>query len=395
MNPRKILHLDLDAFFCAVEELQDVSLQGKAFAVGGRSDARGVVASCSYAARMHGVHSAMPTSQALRLCPDLIIVPGRHGLYGEMSARVMHIIHNVSGLVEQVSIDEAFMDVSDLPQTSLQIATQLQSSIRSELNLPCSLGGASNKLVAKVATDVGKGRHRGATSPRAILIVPPGQEAAFLAPLPTRAIWGVGPKMEARLLEFDIHTLGQLAALPEADLMQNFGKWGHELSLRARGIDDSPILTEHEVKSISQEVTFDRDVADPDRLLETLRNMSEQVAYRLRQEGFCAATIRVKLRWSDFSTHTRQVTLSQPTDQDNQIFIHAQDLFQSIWQTGRPVRLLGVGASGLTREVHQFSLWENSTDKEHRLLQALDELRERYGKPVVHRGRNLKKSDNP
>ncbi|PKN90544.1 MAG: DNA polymerase IV, partial [Chloroflexi bacterium HGW-Chloroflexi-7] len=196
---RKILHLDLDAFFCAVEELKDPSLAGKPFAVGGRAEHRGVISTCSYAARQFGVHSAMPTGQALKLCPSLLLISGRHGEYGEKSREVMDIVHQLTGLVEQVSVDEAFMDVTDLPEHGESIARRLQADVFEKTGLPCSIGVASNKLVAKIATDTGKARNKGCGYPRAILVVPNGGEAEFLAPLPVKAMWGVGPKMEKAL----------------------------------------------------------------------------------------------------------------------------------------------------------------------------------------------------
>ena len=198
--PRTILHLDLDAFFCAVEETRNPELRGKAFAVGGKPDERGVVASCSYAARKMGVRSAMPMSQAVRLSPGLIIVPGHHHLYGEVSRQVMDILHNVTGLVEQISIDEAFLDISDIHEDSERVARRLQTRIREELQLPCSIGIASNKMVAKIATEVGKAialkriKAQGlAEPPNAVTVVGYGEEASFLSPLPADMLWGVGP----------------------------------------------------------------------------------------------------------------------------------------------------------------------------------------------------------
>lgn len=389
MKARKILHLDLDAFFCAVEELRDPALRGKPFAVGGSPQGRGVVASCSYAARQFGVHSAMPMAQALRACPGLIVVRGQHGRYGAASQEVRALFYDLTPLVEPISIDEAFLDVSDLPQTAEEIARSLQKRIEDELGLPSSLGVASNKLVAKIANNIGKGRHSGPTPPRAILVVPPGQEAAFLAPLAVKELWGVGPKTAARLKRLGLRTIGDLAHLNEAVLTAQFGKTGHDLWLRAQGLDDRPVHEEREVKSISQETTFAQDVADGDELRRTLAQLAENVAYSLRQQGLCAGTVRIKLRWAHFSTHTRQLTLAQPTDADGMIAQAACALFDTLWEGGRPVRLLGVGASSLTPCAHQLSLWETPDEKERRLLAALDALRERYGEKVVRRGRSL------
>ena len=268
---RKIIHLDLDAFFCAVEELRDPALRGKAFAVGGRPESRGVVASCSYPARRFGVHSAMAMGQALRLCPDLIIVPTHHGEYSAVSRQVMARLHAVTPLVEQISIDEAFLDVTERAEPPDELAQQLQVTIRRELGLPCSMGVATNKLVAKIANNVGKAAAHGEGPPNAIRVVPPGEEAIFLAPLPCDALWGVGPKTAERLAALGMHTIGAIAAWPADDLARRFGKNGAELARHALGLDDRPIVTQHERKSASQETTFDRDVSDGDALRRTLR----------------------------------------------------------------------------------------------------------------------------
>jgi DNA polymerase IV len=386
---RKILHLDLDAFFCAVEELKDPSLAGRAFAVGGRADQRGVISTCSYAARQLGIHSAMPTGQALKLCPNLLLISGRHGEYSAKSREVMDIVHQLTGLVEQVSVDEAFMDVTDLPEDGETIACKLQADVLAKTGLPCSIGVASNKLVAKVATDTGKARNKGNGYPRAILVVKPGQEAEFLAPLPVKAMWGVGPKMEKALNDAGMRTIGDIPKRSKNELERLFGKYGFELYDHALGIDDRPISLGREAKSMSQETTFAKDSTDPMFLRQTLKDLSAHVGYQLRQEGYCARVVRLKIRWSDFSTHTRQVSLAQPTDQDGVIYSTVEGLFKSIWEGGKPVRLIGVGGADLVETSHQMSLWETPTDKERRLLDALDDLRERYGKGAVKRGHKL------
>ncbi len=394
MGTRKIIHLDLDAFFCAVEELRDPALKGQPFAVGGRPDERGVVSSCSYAARQFGVRSALPMAQAMRLCPGLLIISSHYSAYREKSDQVMEILRQHTALLEQISIDEAFLDLSDLPQPTLLLAQELQREINTRLQLPCSIGVATNKLLAKTATDVGKAKHRGPTPPNAIEVVLPGKEAEFLALLPAQALWGVGPKTAAHLAEIGIHTIGDIARLPEAVLIRQFGQAGREMYQHAHGIDDRPVVSERSARSISQEVTFDRDVASPAVLDETLRSLSEAVARNLRQKNLCAATIRIKLRWPDFTTHTRQVSLPQPTDQDGLIYTSALNLLHSIWSEGHAVRLIGVGASRLSESAHQLSLWDTPDQKERRLLDALDELRERYGEDVVRSGRALKKPRN-
>lgn len=386
MAYRKIIHIDLDAFFCAVEELRRPDLGGKPFAVGGNPQERGVVSSCSYAARQLGVRSAMPMGHALRLCPGLIIVPPDHTAYHHASVQVMELVGRFAPLVEQISIDEAFLDVTDLPQPGLEIAGEIQQSIRSALGLPCSLGIASNKLVAKIATDVGKGAHKGTSPPCAIRIVAPGEEAAFLAPLPVQMLWGVGPKTAAHLGELGICTIGDLALQSEMTLLKLFGKNGHDLWKHSRGMDERPVEAAYEVKSISQEITFSKDVSDSLALERTLCDLSSQVGYRLRQQGLRASTVRLKIRWPDFSTHTRQLTLSQPADQDQLLYGAALRLFHSVWSPGKSVRLIGVGVSHLLEEPGQLSLWDTVDEKERRLLIAMDELQQRYGKKVVRRG---------
>lgn len=383
---RKILHIDLDAFFCSVEELEDPSLVGKPFAVGGKPGERGVVSSCSYAARQMGVHSAMPTGVALRLCPDLTIVPGRHRLYGEKSNLVMQILNRFTPLVEQVSIDEAFIDVSDLPESGLSIAQKIQQIIQTETQLPCSIGVASNKLIAKVATDFGKSQHKGISPPRAITVVEPGREADFLAPLPVKALWGIGAKTEAELAKLGIKIIGDLARVGETGLIRKFGKSGMDLVRRAQGLDESPVVIEHEIKSISQEITFDKDINEERLLKNSLRVLSSQVARRLRKAGMVGSTVRLKIRWPDFTTLTRQVTLDQPIDQDHLILEHITKLFYDVWQAGKEVRLIGVGVSNLSPAFHQLPLWDTTNEKERRLLKAVDEIQEKFGRNAVHRG---------
>jgi DNA polymerase-4 len=395
--PRKILHLDLDAFFCAVEEQRDPSLKGKPFAVGGRPEERGVVASCSYAARLRGVRSAMPMARALRLCPGLQIIPSHHSEYSRVSRQVMERLRRLSSLVEQISIDEAFIDVTELPETGRRIAERLQAEINNDLGLPCSIGIASNKLVAKIANDIGKAAAKSGEPPNAITDVLPGQEAEFLAPLPVERLWGVGPKTAAQLAQIGVKTIGELALQDESNLVSLFGKTGRHLSLHARGIDDTPIVTYHAPKSISQETTFAKDIRDEQQLRHTLTELSQNVGKQLRQEGYAAATIKIKIRWPDFTTLTRQVTLPGPTDQDNQIIEATWSLFMKVWKPGRAVRLIGVGASGLGSPQRQLSLWEDAPkyadEKQANLQAALDVLHQRFGQQSIRHASDLSAKD--
>ncbi|MEO8355567.1 MAG: DNA polymerase IV [Chloroflexota bacterium] len=391
--PRTILHIDLDAFFCSVEENRDPSLRGKAFAVGGKPDERGVVASCSYAARRMGVRSAMPMAKALRLSPGLIIISSRHSHYSDVSRQVMTVLHEQTPLVEQISIDEAFLDISDIRDEPQRFARGLQARIRDELHLPCSIGIASNKLLAKLASEVGKAlalqrikAQSLAEPPNAVTAVPFGEEATFLGPLPVDMLWGVGPKTFARLTELGIRTIGDLAKWPEIELIRLFGENGRDLARHSKGIDDRPVTTEHETKSISQEITFSKDVRDDTVLQKTVREMSADIAMQLRKNNLAGRTIKLKIRWPDFTTLTRQTTLGDPTDQDEVIAKTALELMRIVRKPNQAVRLIGVGASGLGAPIRQLGLWDLDSEKARKVQDVLDALQEKYGKNVIKRG---------
>ncbi|MDE2854096.1 MAG: DNA polymerase IV [Chloroflexota bacterium] len=388
---RKILHLDLDAFFCAVEEQLNPELRGKAIAVGGQPDERGVVASASYPARAYGVRSAMPMGQALRLCPHLVVVGATRGVYGQRSKAVMAILRDTAPDVEPLSIDEAFLDVTILPEPIETIARKLQKRINGELELPCSLGGATNKLLAKTANTVGKARQPTDKPPNAITIVPPGAEASFLAPLPIRRLWGVGPKNAETLSQLGLTTVGDVANWSEAALTARLGKLGADIWRRAQGIDFRPVMTEHEAKSISKEVTFARDVADEAALKLALRRLSDGVGRQARKAGLTGTTVKIKLRWTDFTTLNRQVTLDQPTDMDGEIYALAARLFDQVWVEGRPVRLIGVGLGGFSQPNKQMGLWEDreGDGQAEELQSALDRLRDRFGETMITRASDL------
>lgn len=357
---RKILHLDLDAFYCEVERQLNPSLAGKPFAVGGRPEERGVVASCSYPARQFGIRSAMPMSQAVRLCPELIIVPHHFDAYRGRSRAVMARLRETTPLVEQLSIDEAFLDVSERAESAEEIAYGLQSSINRELDLPCSLGVATNKLVAKIANNIGKASVQTGKPPNTVNVISPGMEAEFLAPLEARELWGVGPKTAEKLAELGMHTIGDIAAWDELDLAQRFGKNGYDLARRAQGIDDRPIVTERPTKSVSRETTFVNDVVDLGKLKNVLRELAEDVGKQLRKLDLRGTTIKLKLRRTDFTILTRQTTLSIATDNDNTVFETAAHLLEIAQADGEAVRLIGVGVSGFQSEMapQQLSLWD-------------------------------------
>jgi len=387
---RKVLHVDLDAFFCSVEELIDPSLKGKVFATGGTSDGRGVVTSCSYAARIYGVRSAMPMKKAHRLCPDLITVRGHYEYYSQYSKRVMEILQNMTPLVEQISIDEAFLDVSDLPQEPKNIALDIQLKIKRETGLACSIGAASNKLIAKIATNVGKSDHKKPTAPMAIKVICEGHEASFLKDLPIREMWGVGPKLAKLLRYAGVETIGDIQRFPIEKLEKILGNFAATLKMRALGIDNLPVGNDECVKSISNERTFFDNLIIKSEIYSVIKNLSEKVGQRLRRRELTGRTIRLKIRWPDFKTITRQITLNQPTNLDSVIFSCAKDLFDKVWVEGSGVRLIGVGVSKLGPDIHQLSLLDKNFEKEKKLLKAMDDLQDRFGKDVICKGSNRK-----
>jgi DNA polymerase-4 len=383
---RVILHLDLDAFFCAVEEIKDPGLRGKAFAVGGSPSGRGVVTSCSYPARKMGVRSAMPAALALLHCPNLIFVSRNHHDYGKYSRMVMDRLAELTDQVEQISIDEAFIDITNLGSSPKAVGEKLQGVILNELGLPNSIGIASNKLVAKIATDVGKIAAAGDRPPNAITVVPPGEERNFLAPLPADMLWGVGPKTRERLERLDIYTIGDLADYPEIELSNKFGKHGYDLSRRAKGIDKRGIVTHRGIKSVSNERTFREDLSRKSDAQKYLDSLAEKVSNRLQNKSLRGKTIQIKVRWSDFTTLTRQCTLPKSTNDLAVIQKTAGDLLDQVWEAGRSVRLVGVGVSKLDTEAHQLSLWDRDEKKNLQLEDALKEIKGKYGENVISRG---------
>jgi DNA polymerase-4 len=385
-NPRTILHLDLDAFFCAVEELKDPSLRGKAFAVGGDPRGRGVVSSCSYAARKYGVHSALPMAQAVQRCPHLMIVRGDHRRYGFYSRKVMGVLQELTDQVEKLSIDEAFVELTGLDQEPAEVGAELQDKILRKLGLPNSVGIASNKLVAKIATDVGKLSASGGSPPNALTVVPPGEEAAFLAPLPVDMLWGVGPKTREELESRGIKTIGDLADVSPVELAQTLGKHGYQLSQRARGIDQRPIVTEREIKSVSHEHTFRRDKDRRDELTAEINRLAGKVSRRLHRKGLQGKTVQLKLRWSDFNTLTRQVTLERSVQDASTIARYSRELFDQVWEEGRRVRLIGVGVSSLENPNRQLGLWDPRVEKDLKLQETLRELKEKFGEGSIQQG---------
>jgi DNA polymerase-4 len=328
-------------------------------------------------------------SRAVQICRELIIVPSRHHLYGEVSAKVMEKLHNLTGLIEQISIDEAFLDVSDISRPIEKIARDLQAGIKNDLHLPSSVGVAANKLVAKIANEVGKksGKKKN-EPPYGLTIVPAGEEAKFLAPLPADMLWGVGPKTSARLSELGIYTIGDIAGWPQAELVRLFGEHGRDLWQHANGVDNRPVTTESETKSVSQEVTFNVDVSDEKTLEKTLREQAREVARQLRKNDLAGKTVKLKIRWSNFTTLTRQTTLPTYTDNEDEIFHTAVKLMKTVRKQDQPVRLIGVGVSGIGEPIRQLSLWDagGGSEKSRKLQEVVDQLQEKYGGNIIHRG---------
>ena len=343
-----ILHADLDAFYAAVEQRDDPRLRGKPVVVGGRAEGRGVVAAASYEARRYGIRSAMPMRTALQRCPQAVRVEPRFDRYGQVSRQVMAIFKEITPLVEPLSLDEAYLDVSEAVsggQSPASIAAELKERVRSELGLTISVGVATSKSVAKIASDMDK--------PDGLTVVPPGSERGFLAPLTVDKLWGIGPKTAARLAQDGVRTIGDLASRPGDWLDGRFGKMGPQLRRLALGEDDSPVVVHRERKSVSAETTLARDTGDPEALLELVDRLSQRVARHLSGTGLRGRTVRVKLRLADFTTFTRQATLTEPEESAEVIYATAATLLRRELLPGRMFRLVGVGVTGFDRPQDQ------------------------------------------
>ena len=385
MTPRTILHADLDAFYASVEQLDDPSLRGKPVIVGGRPGDRGVVSAASYEARAFGVFSAMPLRTAARRCPDGIFVLGRPARYRDVSEQVMAVFADYTPLVEPISLDEAFLDVSASTAafgTGEAIARRIKLRVLDEVGLVVSVGVATNKLCAKVASDLRK--------PDALVVVPPGEEASFLAPLPIRRLWGVGPRAQAALEEFGVVTIGQLAATPPASLRRRFGRFGDDLAARARGMDRARVQVTHAAKSVGHEHTFDTDSADIGRLEATLLDLAESVASRLRRHELAAGSVQLKLRYEGFETLTRQAPLPRQTREARVLYDAALALLRKTIVAGRGVRLIGLTAINLT-DAQQLTLFD-APDRTDRLARTIDAVRGRFGERAITRARLLREA---
>ena len=408
LSPRTILHVDMDAFFVSVEELFDPSLKGKAVVVGGElvwsngrwTAPRGVVAAASYAARPFGIHSAMPLARAFRLCPQATFLPGHPERYREASEKIQRIFQTFSPRVEMVSIDEAYLDLSGSERLwgpPLEAAAKLHQQVWRETRLPCSIGVATSRLVAKVASELAK--------PKGLLAIHPGKEACFLAPWPVRKIPGVGKVTEKRLRQLGLAIVADVARAGAELLEEVLGKHGAALFRQSSGQDaggwfDGEVGELEDAKSIGHETTFSEDTADRERLLATLSELSQMVGHRLRENHFFTRTVTLKLCYSDFRTLTRARTLPDATDLDGELFRTTSELFRAAWN-GRPVRLLGVQASGLDHCPGQMSLLDaDRRRKWEQALEAADRVRDRFGFDAVQlasglAGRKRSRSESP
>lgn len=389
MNRLTILHVDMDAFYASVEQRDRPELRGQPVIVGGSAESRGVVCAASYEARKFGVHSAMPSVTARRLCPQGIFLPVRMSYYAEISRQLRQILLSFTPLVEPVSLDEAYLDVhgsEGLFGAAPEIARQIKTRIRGETELTASVGVATNKFLAKLASDLRK--------PDGLVVIEPGQVHEILSPLPVGRLWGVGKKGEKRLHALGLRTIGQLAAYPEQVLIDQFGEGGRWLARLARGEDDRAVVADGDAKSISTETTFARDIGDREALRSCLLQLVEHLGQRLRHNGVQARTIDLKLRTSDFHTYTRAQTLPEPTDLTEAIWQTAVSLLETkVPDDWLPLRLLGVGATGLVRDVPvQGNLFEDGWRAKQRALDgAVDAIRQQFGRAAIRRARGLDK----
>jgi len=388
-SDRIILHVDMDAFYASVEQLDDPKLKGRPVIVGADPRGglgRGVVAACSYEARKFGVHSALPISQAWKLCPQGAYLPVRMERYVDLSHQVMDVLQRFTNLVEPLSIDEAFLDVTGstaLFGAPIQIARAVKKQIREATGLAASVGVAPNKFVAKIASDLKK--------PDGLVIVEQGSIEDFLRDLPISRLWGVGPKTEERLHGLGIGTIGDLRAKPLSELVRLLGNNGEHLHHLAWGRDDRPVVPNWEARSVSNETTFETDTADRELLLRTIRSLSETVGRRLRRDDWRARRITLKLRYEGFETHTKQTSLDRPTQGDDDIVHAAESLFDQ-FPLDRKVRLLGVGTGDLTRcggSPAQLDLFAEP-EKRDTLDRTVDAIRTKFGNASLRRASQLK-----
>ncbi len=386
---RRIMHIDLDAFFVSVERTLNPKLQGKPVVVGGRPESRGVVASASYEARAFGLYAGMPLTTAIRLCPQAIFIEGGFPKYRDASQKFMAILADFSPYLEPMGLDEAYLDATGFESiygSVHQMAVNIKQRTKDELGLYASVGIASCKVVAKIASELSK--------PDGLLEVAAGEERSFLAPLPIAKLPGIGKKTERILDGLGIHTIGELAVTPLNVLKSHLGAASEWLHNHANGIDDRKVEPPSAAKSISRETTFGKDTGDRSFLTATLRYLSERVGSRLRRQGKQFRCVTLKLRYADFTTITRNQTLSQAADTDQTIFDTGQKLLKkALAQEKQPVRLVGIGVSNLTESGKQLDMLDTSAQRQEQLNKAIDRIRKKYGFTAIQTGRTLRLKD--
>ena len=389
--PPMIIHADMDAFYASVEMRDDPSLRGRPVAVGGSAEGRGVIAAASYEARRFGVRSAMPTSTALKRCPELVLLPVRMSLYAEVSRQIQAIFARYTPLIEPLSLDEAFLDVGHSERLfgpAADIARRIKREVREELGLVVSTGVAPNKFLAKIASDLDK--------PDGFVEVAPDAVQAFLDPLPVSRLWGVGRVTEAALLRQGIRTIAELRRWPRDSLHKLYGEHGLHLWRLAHGIDERPVVPEHEARSISHETTFARDIDDADTLRAVLLDLTEQVAWRLRRKGLRGRTVQLKLRFDDFRTVTRAHSLRTPTDTTQALWRTVSRLLERELAQGiPPLRLIGMGVSGFDADEaqagQQGDLFAEGDGESGVLDRVTDDINARFGGKVLQRARSWRR----
>jgi nucleotidyltransferase/DNA polymerase involved in DNA repair len=383
---RKIMHIDMDAFFAAIEQLDKPAFRGKPVIVGADPRGRGVVSTCSYEARRFGVHSAMPIREAFNRCPQGIFLPPRGARYAQVSRQIMKILAEYTSLVEPLSLDEAFLDLTGsepLLGPAEEIARQIVARIEQEIGLSASVGIAPNKFLAKLASDLRK--------PKGFVVITPDNATQILEGLPVSKIWGVGPKTEAALKELGIHTIGMLQRIDPQILIGKFGEMGEDLYKLAHGRDERPVSIGEEAKSIGHEFTFQTDTDDHSFLGGVLLWLADQVGRRLRRHGLKGRVITVKIRDSNFKTITRRITLNEPTDFEETICREARKLAEQAQWGGKKVRLIGISVSGFSKDepvqLNLFTEPDPDTENElQKLHQTVDQLRDRYGEEIITKG---------
>jgi len=385
MSHRIILHVDMDAFYAAIEQRDRPELRGRPVIMGGTPEGRGVVSTASYEARKFGIHSAMPAVRARRLCPDGVFLGGDIRKYIAVSRQVMEILRRHAEQIEQVSIDEAFLDVTDRATDIAEgerVAKQIKREIREELRLTASVGVGPSKFLAKLGSDLRK--------PDGLVAIRSEEAERFLAPLPVVKLWGVGPKTEKRLQAAGFRTIGGVAQAPIEQLRRLLGAWGDVIFELARGIDERPVATSHETKSVSAENTFARDLFDVKEMRRALSDLSREVARRLRDDELRAKTVAIKVRFGDFRTLTRQVTVTEATDSAQVIRAAAYRLLDEVERNEKGIRLLGVRGSSLEHGPQQPSLFDAQVQRRAELERTVSYVRKRFGEGAVKWAREVK-----